>query len=246
MSKKILLSLAALAVIAIAGTYGTIAFFSDKEASTGNQFVAGSVDLIVTDENATYNGNTVLAWDEGTVGKFFDFNDLKPGDFGYDMAKLRIETNEAYVCANIDIKEFGENVCNNVETKIPDPSCGTGNDQGELQNFVKMKIWLDATCQGNTSGDPIFDGALSSLELGSHVYSLGKIAGNTNYCIVKKWCFGNWTTDQAGALICDGSGDQNISQTDTIKGDIMFYAVQTRHNDKFACADVNWNPTAPQ
>lgn len=54
--KRILLSLSVLvvAVALIAG--GTYAFYSDTETSTGNIFVAGSIDLTVDHESQTYNG----------------------------------------------------------------------------------------------------------------------------------------------------------------------------------------------
>src|SRR3989344_4470877 len=54
--KKILLSVAGIVVIAGAVTGATIAFYNDTETSTGNIFVAGSVDLKVDHLAQTYNG----------------------------------------------------------------------------------------------------------------------------------------------------------------------------------------------
>src|SRR3989338_287537 len=54
--KKILLSVAGIVVIAGAVTGATIAFYNDTETSTGNIFVAGSVDLKVDHTYASYNG----------------------------------------------------------------------------------------------------------------------------------------------------------------------------------------------
>src|SRR3990167_3179568 len=54
--KKILLSVAGIVVIAGAVTGATIAFYNDTETSTGNIFVAGSVDLKVDHTYASYLG----------------------------------------------------------------------------------------------------------------------------------------------------------------------------------------------
>src|SRR3989344_4692516 len=54
--KKILLSVAGIVVIAGAVTGATIAFYNDTETSTGNIFVAGSIDLKVDHLAQTYNG----------------------------------------------------------------------------------------------------------------------------------------------------------------------------------------------
>jgi len=54
--KKILLSLGLIVVLAGAIIGGTIAFYNDTETSTGNIFVAGSIDLKVDHLAQTYNG----------------------------------------------------------------------------------------------------------------------------------------------------------------------------------------------
>ncbi len=89
----------------------------------------------------------------------------------------------------------------------------------------------------------------------------GPIPGNTTKYIGKAWCFGNIGTapvdqdDSAtemspagdnndnqvegepedGGLTCDGSLLGNESQTDSLTADVIFSAVQARHNDKFLC-----------
>ena len=54
--KKILLNVSGIVVIAGAVTGATIAFYNDTETSTGNIFVAGSIDLKVDHLAQTYNG----------------------------------------------------------------------------------------------------------------------------------------------------------------------------------------------
>jgi len=54
--KRILLSAGMIAVVGALAIGGTIAFYNDTETSTGNIFVAGSVDLKVDHLAQTYNG----------------------------------------------------------------------------------------------------------------------------------------------------------------------------------------------
>lgn len=54
--KKILLSLSAIVAVAGVVAGGTFAFYNDTEASNGNIFVAGSIDLKVDHTRQTYNG----------------------------------------------------------------------------------------------------------------------------------------------------------------------------------------------
>ena len=57
--KKILLSLAIIAVVGAVAVGVTGAFFSDTETSTGNTFTAGAIDLKV-DSEQHYNGNVCV------------------------------------------------------------------------------------------------------------------------------------------------------------------------------------------
>src|SRR3990167_9964122 len=54
--KRILLSLGTLVVVGAIVAGATIAFYNDTETSTGNIFVAGSIDLKVDHLAQTYNG----------------------------------------------------------------------------------------------------------------------------------------------------------------------------------------------
>lgn len=77
MNVKILASLATIAVASTAMGYGTYAFFSDTETSTGNLFAAGDLDL-------TLDGTSGLT---GTIGG----GDLAPGDAVSGSILLRNE-----------------------------------------------------------------------------------------------------------------------------------------------------------
>jgi len=56
-SKKIIISLGIIGIVAAAVIGGTIAYFNDTETSSGNIFVAGSIDLKVDHLAQTYNGD---------------------------------------------------------------------------------------------------------------------------------------------------------------------------------------------
>lgn len=55
--KKVLLSLSTLIAVGAIVVGGTLAFYNDTETSTGNIFVAGSIDLKVDHLKQTYNGD---------------------------------------------------------------------------------------------------------------------------------------------------------------------------------------------
>lgn len=86
------------------------------------------------------------------------------------------------------------------------------------------------------------------------------IPGETTFFIGKAWCFGNMTLPNGGlgltqdgtntgspltlgtGFVCDGSGVGNIAQTDSVVGDLQFFAVQSRNNSTFTCAQ-NYIPS---
>jgi len=103
---KLLKSSVTVVAVSLMVIGATSAYFSDTEVSSGNTFTTGRIDLKV-DSQCTYNG--VPSTECGTWGetdltneKFFNFVDLKPGDFGENTISLHVIDNDAYVCATID------------------------------------------------------------------------------------------------------------------------------------------------
>jgi predicted ribosomally synthesized peptide with SipW-like signal peptide len=275
--KKILLSTGI--VLFMAGSIalgGTGAFFSDTETSTGNNFTAGAVDLkidnksYVTDSNGILVPSLTTSWtlkDLTTNEKFFNFSDLKPGDFGEDTISLHVDTNDAYLCANVTLTSNNDNSCTEPEL-IDDFSCvAPGLGQGELAQNVNFIWWAD-------DGDNVFEtnekvissGPIGNLVLGQPIKvvladsqnniwtgSGGPVPGNTDKFIGKAWCFGTLalkpeTQDNFGTVgpnqrpagfTCDGSNLNNQTQTDSLTADISFDAVQARHNPNFLCNEVH-------
>ena len=80
--KKILLSLGVIVATAGLVAGGTIAFFNDTETSSGNIFIAGTIDLTVDSNGSSLNGvglpDTNFFSTDLTDEKFFVFSDIKP------------------------------------------------------------------------------------------------------------------------------------------------------------------------
>lgn len=268
--KRIALSLGVVVFVGAVVAGATGAFFSDTETSTGNTFTAGAIDLTV-DNESYYNGevSTSTSWlqpknlEEGDL--FFNFTDLKPGDWGEDTISLHVNSNDAYACVAVtldsnddlsstepELEEEGE--VEDVEDDIND---------GELADRVEFIWWAD-------DGDNVFEdgevllpaGNLGSLDVEeTAIVALaepneggvfeGALTGDQVYYIGKAWCFGEFNIEAsthpqdgdgnpAGGpderpIVCDGAGEGNITQTDGITATISFTAVQARNNDNFSC-----------
>ncbi|MCA9361846.1 SipW-dependent-type signal peptide-containing protein [Candidatus Kaiserbacteria bacterium] len=210
--QRIILSLAVIGVVIGSVTFGaTNAFFSDTETSTANVFMAGAIDLKV-DNESYYNGllNPDTSWSETdlTVERFFDFNDVKPNDYGEDTISLHVETNDAYLCANVTLTSNNDNGCTEPEglPEGTDTTCGDpGEEQGELADLVNFIWWAD-------DGDNVLEddetvissGNFGQLGVGnSYPLALadsdeniwtgvgGPVPGNETLYIAKAWCFGD-------------------------------------------------------
>lgn len=254
---------------------GTGAFFSDTELSSGNTFTAGAIDLKI-DNTSYYNGalNASTTWalkDLTTIEKFFDFPDIKPGDVGEDTISLHVETNDAYLCANVKLTSNDDNGCNEPEALV-DGSCNNpGPGEGELAGNVNFVWWADDGDNVLEDNEKVISqGPIGALGTeGSVIIPLadsqnniwtggsGPAPGNTTLYIGKAWCFGainlaplkqdglnNAITpaNSTGGIICDGSALNNSTQTDSLTADVVFTATQARNNPGFLCTPPR--PTA--
>jgi predicted ribosomally synthesized peptide with SipW-like signal peptide len=240
---------------------GTSAYFSDTETSTGNVFTAGDLDLKIANDsyyNGAANPGTTWASTDLLDHKFFDFDDLKPGDWGEDTITLHVNTNDAYMCANVTLTSNDDNSITEPEG-LDDTSTSTPTGLGELADLVNFIWWAD---DGDnvleTDEEVISQGPIGALELNSTTTVVladsdeniwdgsGAITGDTDYHIGKAWCFGTMTltpqpqNDDNNPTInpgftCDGSQLDNASQTDSLTADISFDAVQARNNPNFQC-----------
>lgn len=212
--KRIILSLALIVGTVGALAFGaTTAFFSDTETSAANAFTAGDIDLKI-DNESYYNGlfNEGTSWKpkdlDGSTSKFFDFDDLKPGDYGEDTISIHVDTNDAFLCGNVTLTSNNENACNEPEA-LEDNSCGVAPDTGELADLVKFMWWADDGDNVLESDEQVIsEGTLGALAIGQ-TYPLtfadadkniwnaqnagGPVDGDKTYFIGKAWCFGTMT-----------------------------------------------------
>ena len=280
--KKILLSLSVVAAVAAVVLGATTAFYNDEETSRGNVLAAGAIDLSI-DNHSFYNGElsekTTWRVDDdldpetnpgGLPRLFFDFTDLKPGDWGEDTISLHVKDNDSWLCADVTLRSDDDNGLTEPEGDDGDTTDGAGN--GELAEAVDFYAWADdgdnvyETCLGsglNVCVDETLFIVGEHLDLGETTIlpladSNGNIwgdvgnalPGDTVRFVGKAWCFGDSAflplpQDGSGngstngpvqrPVICDGSNESNITQTDSMTVDITFRAEQSRHQPNFTC-----------
>lgn len=259
--------IAAVAAIAVGAT---TAFFSDTETSTGNTFTAGAIDLTIDNEsyysaNTDAAGNLVL--NEGTSwlqplnlnGQFFfNFSDLKPGDWGEDTISLHVNNNDAYACVDVRLDSDDDNDITEPEDEDGDDG---SDEEGELADAVDFIWWVDDGDNVWEVGEQLLPaGPLGNLNVGQVATVAlatpaggifgGTLTGGQTYYIGKAWCFGGfdmepYSQDGEGnpnegpiqrPVVCNGSGEDNQTQTDSMTATISFYAEQARNNDDFQCS----------
>lgn len=245
----------------------TGAFFSDTETSTGNTFAAGDIDLQIDNTSYVTNSDGVLVespnntWTMNNLTNqlFFSFADVKPGDVGEDTISIHVGSNDGYACMAADITATPENTLVDPEVDAGDLGPANG-DNGELQNFLNFSFWNDDGDNVYEVGEGIIQtltGPAGTIFNGawSPIGTTSVLTGDSTHYVAKAWCVGTLTpaplaqdgltTDGPIApnrvgtgFTCDGSGDNNIAQTDGITMDVSFYAVQTRNNPNFTCAQL--------
>jgi hypothetical protein len=212
-STTLLLSSLGVAAVGASG-----AFFSDAETSSGNTFSAGAIDLKVDNSsyyNGTLSGGTSWSLDDltNTIHKFFDFNDVKPNDYGEDTISLHVNTNDAYLCANVTLTSNNDNTQTEPEAAVD----ANGLATGELANAINFIWWADDGDNVLEAGERVLPGGpLGALAVGqSATVALadsstniwtgapGPLPGNTTMYVGKAWCFGTIGT---APLAQDGSG----------------------------------------
>ncbi|MEK7576511.1 MAG: TasA family protein [Patescibacteria group bacterium] len=278
--KQILFSLGVIGAVSALAVGGSGAFFTDAETSTGNTFTAGTIDLKI-DNSSWYNGvfQADLSWAPSDLaGKlFFNFKDLKPGDWSEDTISLHVDNNDSWVCANVKLTKNDDVSTNEPELQAGDVAeDATNNWDGELGKELKFVFWADDGDNVLETGEQVLlSGSPSSLPQGdgnpgmtfplvdSTFNAFGAVGqplpGLETKFIGKAWCFGDIslvpvTQDGVGnamnpggaqgpGIKCDGAPVTNISQSDTLVGDVTFTAVQSRNNANFVCKPVQTSCT---
>lgn len=254
-------------LLSLVAVGATSALFSDNESSIGNVLAVGGIDLTI-DNSSWYNGvfQPTTSWTlkDLTDELFFNFTDLKPGDLSEDTISFHVEDTGHWLCANIALTESAENGINEPESQIPDTTDGVW--AGELDEHVEFLFWADDGDNVLESNENIvLNGKPSDLPQNpgtSVTYAIADatnniytgtpntpLVGGVTHYIGKAWCFGELTPAPVAAgsgvnpsvnpgVTCDGSGKTNISQTDSIKGDISFTAVASQDIPNYICGQV--------
>lgn len=185
--RKLLVSLMVVGIVgAVAAGSGTLALFSDEEASTGNTFAAGEVNLQVGwDESVTSEALRPVEDQELTdePGPIFEFEDIKPGDGGEATIHLHEFGNDAWVWWRLNPRDFDDT---RVEPEFDAGDETFGPGEGELQEKLRFTIWYDGHEEDVGSGPEtvgnnvydeeeerlIFNGTVDELDdPGSYTYS---------------------------------------------------------------------------
>lgn len=261
---RILLSFAILTGAIAVVVAATFAFLSDTETSTANFLEAGDIDLKI-DNTSYYNGaqSPTTTWDLDDLDThlFFNFQDLKPGDWGEDTISIHVNTNDAWACFNSTLTSDDDVSSNEPELLVDVPEDNNDDFDGELGSNIDFLLWVDdgdnVLEQGESDNNIIAFGKANSVlqnmseSLADSVSGLvvddgQPLSGGQTYYIAKAWCFGNMTLAPLpegqgvnptvdGGILCDGSGFDNSTQTDKLTADISFTTVQFRNNPDFVC-----------
>ncbi len=237
-------------------TYNFIALDTQttvKFADAGNQAdtLGGYLDDIAVHAlNCTpfayTNGGTCTLWGEKDLTQgdtFWNFTDVKPGDYGTNVISLHVYTNDAYVCllpTNIQDDENG----------LVDPEVALGDDAttGELSGELQFFVWNDKNNNGvfDAPTEDVLVNAGTPMRSLNTMIPLALSSPAPIDFVGFTWCAGTQTgpstSSDTPAVSCDGNGMGNKAQTDKVISDFVAYAVQQRNNSEFSCDQVDLTP----
>lgn len=195
--KKILLSILTIALVSTVAFGATKAWFSDTEASTGNTFTAGTLDLKTNDVDG--------------VSSTYTLTNMKPGDWANSgQVTLKnagsIPGHAWYEITNVRNYENGV-----IEPEAQAGDATVGVTEGELGGFAK------ASLQANISPWTRYpvSGSLLPINSASGVrYELEDLDSGETLPLVN---YGVWTA---------GGASDNLAQGDSVVYDIVFHLDQ--------------------
>lgn len=179
--------------------------------------------------------------------RFFDFQDLKPGDHGSNSISMEVFDNDAYACLYVQDVENNDLEASVPEMPEPESNPLEGNDStpgadnGELADYLHFFLWRD-------DGDNAYEAdeekitavpVLANTFLANAAFTLfdflsGPIPGEETRYVGMAWCVGEMMVNDL-AIVCNGENVGNDAQTDELKATIALYAEQARNNDEFTC-----------
>ncbi len=217
-----------------------------RNDSPGITFATYGIDLKI-DNHAWYNGSTVpgSTWAlkdlVPTSDKFFNFNDIKPGDSGKTLISTHVGRSDAWLCLDFSNLVSKDNGVNEPESLVDT----NGNISGELAKGTEFFSWIDNGDGIFKPGEKILFGATTqsaSKVLNEKSYVIGDSSGggsckvNSTKYIGIAWCAGNLTVNlSTGAMTCDGGALGNEAQTDSFTVDMAIRAMPSKENKNFLC-----------
>lgn len=228
-------------IVGVVVLLAVVAMFKD---SIGTTFATGGLNLKI-DSYSIYNGVVVPSqtWALKNlvpgVDKFFNFDDIKPGDMGKNIISFHVDKN-AWACmdfTNLVDKDNG----NNEPESLQD---GDGPLGGELSKGIEFFSWVDDGDNNYEVGEKAIFGT-SSPQSGFNVLKKYILADSTtgNYFganVTKyvgiQWCAGDLVVDTNTAVItCDGTVLGNGAQTDSFSVDLALRTVTANDSPTFRC-----------
>ncbi len=214
--------------------------FSDL--GTNNSYGGYLDDISVFELNCTsqFDGSgSCTLWGEKDLGAgdyFWNFTDIKPGDSGTNVISLHPYNNDAYVCL-YSTKLNDQDVTINEPESLVDPQNPTPGP-GELAQYIKLFAWNDLNGNGvyepGTEGSPLVP---ANTQIDTEMVQLA-LAGSQTSNVGVAWCMGTQSVDLGtGVISCNGAGNHNDAQTDSLTLDMVAYAVQQRNNPNFSCVE---------
>lgn len=230
-------------VVALVATVALSAFLL-RGSPAGITFAQGTFNLTI-DSSAWYNGQVVpgstWALKDLTPGadKFFNLDDIEPGDSGKSVISLHVSDSDAWMCMDFTNLESDDNSINEPE-QLADSAIG-----GELAAAMEFFAWRDDGDNVFEVGEqPIFGTSTQSAPIlfASTTYAIADPTtggpceqGDTCYVGIM-WCAGELTVNLATAAVsCDGSVLGNAAQTDSMSVDISLRPASASEQPSFTC-----------
>jgi predicted ribosomally synthesized peptide with SipW-like signal peptide len=213
-----------------------------RPGQDGSQNPGGLIYKFAIDGKCTDNYflTNCRLWNEkdlGTGDIVYNFNDVKPGDHGHDVISLDPVDNSAWACMTVKGTDQ-ENTWTEPEKLAGD----TSEYVGELSSHLQLFVW-------NDNGDGIYQPSETTMFTGTMATYLSlpiaepsgtPLPGGQAKYLGLAWCFGAQSVDPGtGVISCDGTGETNITQTDSFVADLVFYSEQSRNNPNFSCQRIN-------
>lgn len=252
---------------------GNVCTFFEAQATTSNNGVAGYLWSGPSSYPAPGTPCTGT-WEQTDLGiehKFFNYNDIKPGDEGENTISIHIDSNPAWMCVDIAVTKNDDVTCTEPEdgaegVGVCQNSVPSADFDGDLAQNINFFSWLD---DGETDG---FQGTTTDAFEGDNIWQEGEVAlfsntvgplsdaiGGKTYALADSttgfgpvppgstqyiglaWCAGTMTAID-GVITCSGASMDNKSQTDSAVANVTFRVEQSRNNEAFVCGTPSTEP----